>query len=99
MIRLRCGTILLDGFIGHLADRALEHVDAADRVTTLEYVRCVEGEREGQQWARLGSTLRNGLPEDCLFEVDGLTLCMSHQTQQGLRDKWVDHRDGELVVG
>ena len=99
MIRLRCGTILLDNFLAHLAEHALEHPDAAERVVTLEYVKCIEGERAGQQWARLGSTYRRGLPEDCLFEIDGLTLCMSPQTQQGLRDKWIDHRDGELVVG
>lgn len=99
MIRLRCGTILLDGFMGHLADRAVERADSADRVVTLEYLKCIEGDRAGQQWARLGSTARGGLPDKALFDVEGVTLCMSVQTQQGLKDKWVDYRDGELVVG
>ena len=99
MTRLRCGTILLDGFLAHLAEKSVERADAEDRVITLEYVKCIEGDRAGQQWARLGSTFRRGLPEESLFEVDGLTLCMSQQTQLGLREKWVDHRDGELVVG
>lgn len=99
MIRLRCGTILLDGFLAHLAERSLEHPDAAGRVVTLEYVRYLDGDRAGKQWARLGSTGAKGLPDDCLFDADGVALCMSVQTQQGLRDKWIDYREGELVVG
>ncbi len=95
MLRLRCGTILLDGFLAHLAER-----DAGeDRVTTLEYIGCASGERAGQQWARLGSAPRARLPDECLFAVGEATLCMSPQTQQGLRDKWVDYREGSLVVG
>ncbi len=98
MERLRCGVIFLDDFLGHLADRAVERA-ADSRVTTLEYIKCADGRAAGQQWGRLGWTTPKGLPDECLFEVDGLTVCMSPQTQQGLRDKWVDFKDGKVIVG
>ena len=97
MTRLRCGTILLNGFLDHIAESACRAPE--ERVVTLEYIKCAAGAQAGQQWARLGSTRRHGLPADCLFEADGVTVCMSPQTQRGLRDKWVDFRDGQLVVG
>ncbi len=98
MHRLRCGVIFLDGFLGHLAERALERAED-DRITTIEYVGCLEGPSAGRKWARLGWTRSLGLPDECLFEADGITICMSPQTQKGLRDKWVDFRDGQIVVG
>ena len=98
MERLRCGVIFLDGFLGHLAERALERA-GEDRVSTFEYIAFAEGPQAGQQFGRLGWTRAAGLPEECLFEVDGLTVCMSPQTQEGLRDKWVDFKDGEIIVG
>ena len=98
MERLRCGVIFLDGLLDHLADRSVERA-GDDMITTLEYIRCAEGKAAGQQWGRLGWTRKDGLSESSLFEVDGLTVCMSPQTQQGLRDKWVDFRDGQVVVG
>lgn len=98
MLRLRCGVIFLDEFLGHLAERALERA-GEDRITTIEYVGCVEGPSAGKQWARLGWTRPLGLPDECLFDAGGVRVCMSPQTQLGLRDKWVDYKDGELVVG
>ncbi len=98
MLRLRCGVIFLDGFLGHLAEHSVARA-GDDRVATLEYIGCVEGPSAGRQWARLGWTRGLGLPDECLFDAGGVTLCMSPQTQQGLRDKWVDFKDGEIVVG
>ena len=100
MQRLRYGVILLDGFIDHLAECAVSRAGGdGTHVSSLEYVRCVEGEQAGEEWTQLGSINRGNLSAECLFEVDGAMLFMSRQTQKGLRDKWVDYREGKLVVG
>ena len=100
MQRLRCGVILLDGFIEHLAECAISRAGGdGTHVASLEYIHCIEGEQAGEEWTRLASISRGNLSEECIFKVDGVALFMSLQTQQGLRDKWVDFRDGEIVVG
>ena len=100
MQRLRCGVILLDGFIDHLAERAVSRAGGDDTlVSSLQYICCVEGEQAGEEWTKLGSINRGNLSAECVFEVDGVMLYMSRQTQRGLRDKWVDYREGTIVVG
>ncbi|MCP4846424.1 MAG: hypothetical protein GY899_00565 [Verrucomicrobiaceae bacterium] len=100
MQRLRCGVILLDGFIDHLAELAVSRAGGdGTLVSSLEYIRCVEGEQAGEEWTNLGSINRTNLSSECVFDVDGVTLYMSRQTQRGLRDKWVDCREGAVVVG
>lgn len=100
MQRLRCGVILLDGFIDYLAECAVSRPGGdGTHISSLEYVRCVEGKQAGEQWAKLGIINRVNLSAQCVFEVDGALLYMSRQTQKGLRNKWVDYREEKLVVG
>ena len=100
MQRLRCGVILLDGFIDHLAECAVSRPGGdGTHIASLEYVRCIEGTQAGEEWAELGLIHRGNLSAEYVFEVDGAMLYMSRQTQKGLRDKWVDYRAEKLVVG
>jgi hypothetical protein len=100
MQRLRCGVILLDGFIDHLAECAVSRAGGDNtHVASLEYIHCIEGEQAGEEWTKFGSISRGNLSIECVFEVDGVMLYMSRQTQKGLRDKWVDYREETIVVG
>lgn len=97
MLKLRCGVIFLEGFVKHLTERAAtEDI----KITSIEYLRCLDGERKGGQWWRLGWVPKGALPKHCVFKLeDGVTVAMSPQTQKGLKHRWVDYREGEIVVG
>ena len=70
MQRLRCGVILLDGFIDHLAECAVSRPGGdGTHIASLEYVRCIEGTQAGEEWAELGLIHRGNLSAECVFEI------------------------------
>jgi hypothetical protein len=101
MEKLRCGTILMDRFLDFLKeeDARQRSQGTNDPVVILEYIKCAEGSRAGQAfWSLMWG---KGSPERrdwCLFEVAGVTIYMSRQTQQALKWKHIDYIDNQVFV-
>ncbi len=100
MERLRCGVIFTDPFLAFLGGLAArEAVLHPGEVLALDYIRCVDGARAGQSWLEWMWVRRSGLSEHCFFRVAGLELYLSPPTQQGLKHRYLDMRDGKPFVG
>jgi len=106
MERLRCGVIFTGGFIDHLrVECARERLRVAGlaggepRVPVIHYVRCLDGEREGEAWWSVCWERRDTRGAGELFQVAGVEVALPRQTQKGLRWRHVDFRDGKVVVG
>jgi hypothetical protein len=99
MDRLRCGVIITQEFSSFLTEwwRA-EPSQHAERVPSLEFVHCGEGARAGESWVTLSWVLAKKLPEHERFDVDGVPLHLSRQSQRGLKWRCLDAREGKLVV-
>ncbi len=99
MDRLRCGVIYTDAFSALLTGWwAAEPAAHAERVPSLEFVRCGEGERAGECWVALTWMLVKKLPEHERFTIGGVPLHLSKQSQKGLQHRCLDAREGKLMV-
>lgn len=97
MERLRCGVILLPGFIEHLQALCAKREDGL--VPAIDYVRCIDGVRQGSSWWSLTWTSDKAVRQSNLFKVGDYQIYISPQTQKALKHHYIDFRDGEVFVG
>ncbi len=103
MERLRCGVILTDAFLAHLQDLLEEGAPAhPGQVLAIDYIRCRDGERAGQSWLEWFWVSRKALTtEHCFFRIPslGAEVYLSPQSQQGLKNRFIDFRKNAVFVG
>ena len=99
MERLRCGVILLPGFIDHLQGLCADRQDGL--LPAIDYVKCADGPRKGSSWWSLTWTSPKAVRASQLFKVGNgeLQIYLSPQTQKALKHHYIDFRDGKVFVG
>jgi len=95
--RLRCGVIFTNRFIDYLIGRCAAEAKPG-HVAEINYVHCIEGELKGDSWWSLTwAALPRFTPAE-LFNVQGLEIALSKQTQKALKWKYIDFKDGKVLV-
>jgi hypothetical protein len=96
MHRLRCGVIYTNAFAEYLSQMSQSAVSLVKhRVLALEYLRSAEGKGA---WWNIGWVPEARAPEDCRFTIGETPVCLSRQSQRGLKNRCLDWRDGQVVV-
>jgi hypothetical protein len=96
MHKLRCGVIYTNAFAEYLARLSRSAVSAVrDRVLSLEYLRSAEGRGA---WWNIDWVPQSRAPEECRFIIGETPVCLSRQSQRGLKNRCLDWRDGQVVV-
>jgi hypothetical protein len=99
MHRLRCGIIYTNAFADYLARLELEQREGGARqILALDYLRCGTGEQSGSAWWKVEWLPEHRAPEDCRFTIGQVPVCLSRQSQRGLKHRCIDWRDGSVVI-
>ncbi|MBP7950870.1 MAG: hypothetical protein KA004_14560 [Verrucomicrobiales bacterium] len=99
MDRLRCGVVVTDAFASHLhAWWLAEQHRHASKIPSLDYVHCREGLRAGEDWMTFSWVTPARFPESEMFDVGGVRLHLSRRTQQGLKWRCLDAKNGQVMV-
>ncbi len=99
MHRLRCGVIYTNAFAAHLT--ALHEAQVAEnfgKVLALDYVRAATGDQKGREWWRVDWVVGQQVAEDCRFLIDKVPVCLTKQSQRGLKNRCLDWRDGAVLI-
>jgi hypothetical protein len=96
MHKLRCGVIYTNEFADYLAGLS-QSVDTASvrKVMALEYLRSADGK---EAWWNIEWVPESRAPEDCRFNIGQVPVCLSKQSQRGLKHRCLDWRDGKVLV-
>jgi len=99
MHRLRCGVIYTNAFAEHLAElHTCSEAGTVRKILALEYVRASSGDQKGGAWWDVQWVPEKRVPVECRFEIGSVPVCLSRQSQQGLKNRCLDWRDGAVVV-
>jgi hypothetical protein len=98
MHRLRCGVIYTNAFADYLAQLEGDCPDPRRSIICLEYLRAGTKQGEAKEWWRVDWLPEHRAPEDCRFTIGSTEVCLSRQSQRGLKHRCIDWRDGQVVV-
>jgi hypothetical protein len=98
MHRLSCGVIYTNAFADHLATLATPLRTAEQRyVLSLEYVRCAKPDGTTEEWWQMDWIPEKRTPIEQRFTIGSTPVSLSKQTQQGLKRRCLDYRDGKVL--
>ncbi|MBL9114145.1 MAG: hypothetical protein JNJ83_03990 [Verrucomicrobiaceae bacterium] len=97
MHRLRCGVIYTNAFAEYLAQLERSRPQART-IIALDYVRCTAGQNQAKEWWKVEWMPEHRAPDDCRFTIGNTPVCLSRQSQRGLKHRCIDWRDGQVVV-
>lgn len=98
MHRLRCGVIYTNAFAEYLSAMEQSAPREARKIISVEYLRCSTGEGAGKSWWKIEWVPEHRAPEECRFKIGDIPVCLSRQSQRGLKHRCIDWRDGQVVI-
>lgn len=99
MHRLRCGVIYTNAFADYLEKYTQSQPPGHQRpILALEYLRASTGPSKGTAWWQIDWVPEHRAPEECRFRIGCVPVCLSKQSQRGLKHRCLDWRDGQVVV-
>jgi hypothetical protein len=98
MHKLRCGIIYTNAFADYLANLGRGKTATRHKVLAIDYVRASSGPKKGSEWWKLDWMPTQSMTDDCIFQIGGLPVGISRQTQRGLKNRCLDWRDGQVVI-
>jgi hypothetical protein len=98
MHRLRCGVIYTNAFADYLSALGGDAAPSSKKILSVEYVRCSTGGAAGKAWWTIDWVPVHRAPEECRFLIGQIPVCLSRQSQRGLKHRCIDWRDGQVVI-
>jgi len=98
MHRLRCGVIYTNAFAAYLAAMGHPASGPGRKIISVDYVRCSTGDSAGKEWWKIEWVPEHRAPEECRFKIGDIPICLSRQSQRGLKHRCIDCRDGQVVI-
>lgn len=96
--RLRSGLIYSQAFADYLESKhQSEAIGHPGDVLHLDYVRCSQGELEGQEWCQLTWISGSQAPTALRHQIGGTEIYIHRQAIRGLKNRML-HYDGQNVV-
>jgi hypothetical protein len=96
MHRLRCGVIYTNAFADYLAQ--LSQGASQRQILALDYLKASTGPKKGTAWWQIEWLPEHRAPAECRFKIGSVPVCLSKQSQRGLKHHCLDWRDGQVVV-
>lgn len=99
MNRHPAGFYYSQAFVGFLEQRqAAEAAAHPGQILAMDYLRCRDGERQGEEWWQMDWIPFHSVPAEAVLDIGGVSLAVSKASRRGLKGRLLHHAGGQVLV-